>query len=737
MRIERLRLKDFRRHESLDIEPAAGLTVLRGPNESGKSTIQQALESVLFVNAESAAQATRDLHRWGATGSPVVALEFEADGSKGRLIKTFGGSKGSAELIIGDEVIRDPTAIAERVHTLSGIPNKAFFRSTASVGHAELTDVAGDEPLMQDRLQKAISGADRGTAAAKKKLAAAIQRYRSEGSVNPGRLKVVREELAHLEGELANGEAELEALEADRSAWAEAHERRAGLDEQLQREEAELADAMRAQTMVSRRDEMQARYEHAKRAAELVGRENELRQRAPTPIPLENLRNGVARASSLSLDISELEAELSVGAEGPSADGQGRGPRPWPWVAMAFVAALAAGLAWFLLDGLVAVVALVILAAVTIILLVQSVRVALRARQFVLARSLARSATVDRQEADRGRQDAFYRRSRELEQEFNGLGVADLAQATALLAAAEAHDKEMARVDGELRGLGIAERDQPRLEADRDEAANGADQARHALAAMGDVAQDPGTAVRRLEAQAERTRPARDSARSDEDQALGRVNANGVDAENVAVLVERLASARERQAGLQRSFLVYQATLDAIEEAEKATLKTAARYLEEHMGPAISRITDGRYHEIKVNEADLAFTVRSPESGEFEEAEMLSRGTADQLYLVARLGLVRLVTLDRRPPLVLDDPFVTFDAPRARRAITILREVAAEQGVQILFLTWSDRYDLEADKVIELEAPAPAAAPAPVVAPGSAGGPGGSSGVDGGSGAPA
>ena len=51
----------------------------------------------------------------------------------------------------------------------------------------------------------------------------------------------------------------------------------------------------------------------------------------------------------------------------------------------------------------------------------------------------------------------------------------------------------------------------------------------------------------------------------------------------------------------------------------------------------------------------------------------LSQGTLDVIYLAARLGLVRLVTGDRRPPLVLDDPFVTLDDARAARALELLR----------------------------------------------------------------
>jgi uncharacterized protein YhaN len=84
----------------------------------------------------------------------------------------------------------------------------------------------------------------------------------------------------------------------------------------------------------------------------------------------------------------------------------------------------------------------------------------------------------------------------------------------------------------------------------------------------------------------------------------------------------------------------------------------------------------------------------------------LSQGTLDIVYLAARLGLVRLVTGDRRPPLVLDDPFVTLDDTRASLALGLLRELAAD--FQVIYLTTSDRYDHLADSVVQLPGPAAA-----------------------------
>ncbi len=70
---------------------------------------------------------------------------------------------------------------------------------------------------------------------------------------------------------------------------------------------------------------------------------------------------------------------------------------------------------------------------------------------------------------------------------------------------------------------------------------------------------------------------------------------------------------------------------------------------------------------------------------------------------MARLGLVRQVTQEHRPTLVFDDPFVTFDDVRARRAAELLRDLAGD--FQVLYLTTSDRYDSVADSVLELPGP--------------------------------
>lgn len=132
-------------------------------------------------------------------------------------------------------------------------------------------------------------------------------------------------------------------------------------------------------------------------------------------------------------------------------------------------------------------------------------------------------------------------------------------------------------------------------------------------------------------------------------------------------------------------------------------MKKAARFLEKRMATDVARITGGRYRRIRVDENALTFSVWSMERSDWVDVRDLSQGTLDQFYLAARLGLVRQVTRDRRPPMIFDDPFLTFDDERAREALQLMRETAAD--LQVIYLTTSDRYDAVADSVVVLAAP--------------------------------
>jgi uncharacterized protein YhaN len=286
-------------------------------------------------------------------------------------------------------------------------------------------------------------------------------------------------------------------------------------------------------------------------------------------------------------------------------------------------------------------------------------------------------------------------------QQLMGLGLPDLAAAEGLLAQEQEHMSRIERLAAQLDGL-VGKELPDTLPALRDGAALEVEQKTHALEALGPIAKEP-RARERLEVEVRDLETALERARDDEANARARVDANGVDAEQVAGHAERLEAWREQLAALQRKSRIYDRTLKEIEAAEQATMKTATRYLERHMVGDIDRVTGGRYRRVAVDDKTLDLRLFAPEKGDWVDVVSLSQGTLDLVYLAARLGLVRLVTGDRRPPLIFDDPFVTLDDDRATRALDLLREISRD--FQVIYLTTSDRYHAAADSVVALAGP--------------------------------
>jgi uncharacterized protein YhaN len=110
------------------------------------------------------------------------------------------------------------------------------------------------------------------------------------------------------------------------------------------------------------------------------------------------------------------------------------------------------------------------------------------------------------------------------------------------------------------------------------------------------------------------------------------------------------------------------------------------------MSKILSKITYGKYEKVKVDE-NLGVSLYSREKGEYinidDKIDQLSSGTMDQAYLAARLAILELVATEGKPPIILDDTFVSFDdMGRKERAFKVLESFA--KYYQILYFTCHD-----------------------------------------------
>jgi len=727
VRITRLQVRNLRRHADLDLKLSGGLTVVRGPNESGKTTIQRALELALTRKVTSSSNDLDAMRTWGAGDDDRPWVRFEFDQDDGDIIRTgsvekaFRGAKGTVRMELDGGVSTDPAEVDAALADLTGIPTEAFFRSTASVRHHELDDLQRDEAALRDRLQSSISGADIGTSRGKKKLLRAIFELTTQGDKNPGRIKVATAAVAQSGAAVRNGEELLGRLERDREASTTAHDRRVRAESSLLEHRSLHDKARMAERLIAERDAAQERFRRMSESVRIQTKIAELEKAHPSPVPIWTLRDITRRVQEGEGRARELRGRLA--GERPSSDDHDDdGPRSWqPLVIVAVVdLILAVAIAGLDLAGRlpVALPAIVIgsgdpisgglalgaiLFAFGALLLVIGLRRRSDAGRFEVT-SKVRLIEREKRQGEREALEAELGAAEIMGSELLArIGVpvdAGAPGAVTLLEREEEHGSQIARLSAQLEGLGLrAELDAAR---ERDAAALEAEQKAAALGELGPIATDA-RARERLDAELKAAEQELDLARDEEAQAKARVDQNPADAEEVAGHAERLAAWTEQLEALDRRVRVYDLTLKAIESAERATLQTATRYLEQRMVADLERVTAGRYRRVSVDDADLAIRVYAPERRDWVDVSTLSQGTLDLVYLAARIGLVRLVTGDRRPPLVLDDPFVTLDDDRAGRALSLLRDISRD--FQVIYLTTSDRYDAAADAVCVLPGP--------------------------------
>jgi DNA repair exonuclease SbcCD ATPase subunit len=710
VRITRVRVRNFRVHRDLDLELAPGLTVIRGPNEAGKTTLQRALEVGLFRRVTAGGSEIDSLQSWGAgdEGRPAVQLDFvqeDLEGTRvGSVLKDFRGSRGTVRLVLDGQTITDPARADELLAELTGIPSEKFFRSTASVRHHEVDDLARDEGALRDRLQASISGADRGTSSVKRRLDRALRELNAKGEKNPGGLRVAEMAVTRAEAAVGDGESGLAGLERDRDALVVARGHRAKVETSLSERRSLLEKARQAERLTAERDVARERFERYRQAAALSDEIITLEQGHPSEHALPVLRQVVERLRVLDREIAELSAQLGDG--GSAVDYEIVIPEPrWRRFAIAAavlaVAGLAAALVGFFSSQFPALVAGLAGAVVGFVLAAYARTKRREAFDFRSHQQLRDDEIARRLRGRSQLEEDLKRHIADRDTQLASLQLADLPSAEDLLTREDAHVQAIGRARAQLEGL-VGKAPTETLPTLRDAAALDIEQKTGALEALGPIAKEP-RARERLEVEVRGQEAALERARDDEADARARVEQNPVDAEQVAVEVEQLADRRQDLAAIQRRIRVYQLALDAIVRAERSTMQKATRYLEKHMRGDLEKLTGARYRRVRVDDATLDIRVFAPERGDWVPVEELSQGSLDQVYLAARLGLVRLVTQDCRPPLVFDDPFVTFDDDRAARSVGVLRELAAD--FQVIYLTTSARYDARADRVVVLAGP--------------------------------
>jgi len=146
----------------------------------------------------------------------------------------------------------------------------------------------------------------------------------------------------------------------------------------------------------------------------------------------------------------------------------------------------------------------------------------------------------------------------------------------------------------------------------------------------------------------------------------------------------------EMDAELERLKLTREAYLIAIKLLDEAISEFRASHLErieQKTSVYLEQIT-GEKCRVQLDENLKPLGIEREQ--QFLRLEQLSQGTRDQLYFVLRLAAVEEVCGEVRLPILLDDPFVNFDADRLQATLHMLDAVSNSH--QIVLLAHDRRY---------------------------------------------
>ena len=160
----------------------------------------------------------------------------------------------------------------------------------------------------------------------------------------------------------------------------------------------------------------------------------------------------------------------------------------------------------------------------------------------------------------------------------------------------------------------------------------------------------------------------------------GRLSAIG----DPLVLSSSLTCMQTEYEQIQEEYDAITLALEALRDADREIQTRFSPQLGKVAAQYMSAVTGGRYEDVLINR-DFSARTRTKGDAVARDAEYLSAGTLDLMYLAVRLAVCELALPEGEPcPLILDDALVSLDETRFQQAIELLKQIARERQV-ILF----------------------------------------------------
>jgi DNA repair exonuclease SbcCD ATPase subunit len=707
MWLKRIELKNFKRLVDFQAQFSPGLNVVKGPlNEMGKSTLLDGIVVALFHNPRSTAKELKDYVSWGSTRQFRTSLEFEDKGNRYLLEKDF--DKGTTRLI--DDNTREELdtfkEISEKMAELLGTNSDRLFLCSSCIRQAQVSEISSGKKEINESLEEIVSGGKESTLASQVVLKldskiAETKRGLDRLAKNPGILASLKNKLQDTSRRYDEVKDEVSKVEARKIELVEVNKQLAQVKEQYENAKALLEkNRQRNEIEASKKDlkrkydeveellgginELMAKLEGANEALRSVeGLENE-QQVSEFRKKLDAIQN---RRGDIEKDLAQREKELAEAKEKLDRRKSIRFLSSGRSITAAIII-LTGGIIGALV-GPFYLLSLIILGAALL-------AITIRARTALIRDKTNISGIAERIQEMKEALGKLDKEENELlaEVKCNMVGEFDKKERDFKFWLKEKRSLE-AQLKGMLRGKAVEDFQKQKREIARDLAVEEAKLTKDLIETRLSPEEYIELERRFRSLEAKQAELEKQKRRCEIIIEQARFNI-----EDQIRLEEELEGLQEALKHEARKVKVYELAREFISKARTKVLSSAGEALEKGIQRYLAVFTNDKYKQVRVNKEALEFWVYSDEKEDWAKPEDLSGGVIDEFYLAFRLALAGLIFGDKKPPLILDDPFVNFDSVRLANTLNFLETLASDY--QIIIFTLGDLYDKVADNIILL-----------------------------------
>jgi len=699
MNLTSLTLENFGKFENFECSLTPGLNIIKGGNETGKSTLVEAITALLFCDPGSSCENIMTSKTWGSSKPLVMKANISDKDFLGIIEKDF--DSGLTKLVDENQAVPadDKDKIFEIITGSIGFRSAELYEATSCVKQGKITQIGGSVEEIKDNLGSLVTGGEEDLAASEiiARIDKRICDITGTDENNPGLLMKYEHEQNNLDYNIEKIIREVNNLKNWRSSLAQMKIAYTNVVDDLQCKKKQLEDSSKAEEtqqelkrVLSEKNETAEKLEKIKSTSIKINELTELRSQVIEVSSEDSERIEDLESTIKYLRPKQKELETDIESCQKAWDNFKINPGILGWMVISL------GIFGFsVVDYMMLLTGYCFdLGAVGLVSLMASMVILSRANQKKTFLKEQLNSNSKKLEDTKENINQMSEELKNLLANYKISSASEVHQASWKRSDLNKQlDSEKQHYSNLLEGYSEEEIEIQLQNLEKDISDNEAFLKNNVPLESAELERMK-LIVTQLEEQY--------NTLENEIKSLNRLieTAEG-GFELLGSYLERKEAASSKKINLVEELATLSLTKECIEKARQNVMISTLELLEKRTSEILQIITNDKYNKVRFDKSSLQFEVFSEmKKGWVNPHRELSKETVEQIYLTARLAMTEILVNDVSPPIILDDPFSSFDQERRESTMKLLKQMSENR--QILLLTTDDEYDRWADNTVQL-----------------------------------